>query len=116
MSTWGDGNFDSDFACDYLTEIVYYILASIKKCLDELNTNDICGNASLMPGVDILLTLAKVYPNVVISILEDEDIQEWQNRYLRVFDKRNDHINTPQRRAIIVQSFSDLIELIGNER
>jgi hypothetical protein len=115
MSKWGDGNFDSDYACDYLTGIIYKLLESIQKCLTELPTNDICSDAMLMPAVDILFTLGKTYPHAVIHTLVDEPIDEWRNQCLSYFDKVSDGEQHTARRAIIVETFDNLQKLIEDE-
>jgi hypothetical protein len=115
MSTWGNGNLDSDFACDYLKGIIYKLLESIRKCLTELPTNDICGNAVLMPAVDILITLGKAYPHAVIHTLSDEPIEDWQKQYLTAFDNDSDNDERSERRAVIVETFYNLQKLIENE-
>jgi hypothetical protein len=116
MSIWGVDNFDSDFAGDYLGEIVHKIIETIKDCLHKPDRDAyICGEARLMPGVDILVTLAKAYPREVISILEDEPVAEWRRQYLRIFDEQSDNWlddEKPERRAVIDETFSKLQSII----
>ena len=116
MSRWGDGNFEADFANDYLTDVVYNILDSIHKCLGEIIENDICGDASLMPAVDILVTLGTAYPHVVVPMLEDENIDDWRTKYLSIFDSRNDKVDRSGRRTVVVQTFTNLENLVESNK
>lgn len=116
MSTWGEGNFESDFACDYLTEVVFNVIKKIKGCFDELKQEDsMCGEAILMPSVDLLITLAKAYPDVVEPLIEDEPITTWESDYLAIFDEQFNQADEQfrnRRRYVIVETFYKLKKLI----
>lgn len=116
MSRWGEGIFEADSPCDYLTIIVRQIVDKIHNCIDG-ETNRImgaafCGETFFMPSVDILLTFTKAYPDVMISLLDELPISEWRVWYLKVFDDDNsEYINnqfTRDRRKIIVETFAEL--------
>lgn len=118
MSTWGEQNFDNDFASDFLWDILLQLLDSINTCLYSIEETEIyqCGEANLMPACDLLLTLGKAYPNIVAPFLEDKPINEWRDSYLKIFDKELEqtddlHYKT-KRRNVIVNTFSELIALL----
>jgi hypothetical protein len=117
MSRWGEDNFDADFASDYLTEILYKLLETINECLDTSRDIDLfyCGEDKLMPACDILVTLGKAYPQIVVRFLEDKPIAAWRDKYLKVFDEKAIQVMDEDfkqgRRKVITTTFSDLINL-----
>ena len=74
------------------------------------------GEAKLMPAVDITITIWEKY-GVGVGELEVEEVIEWRNQYLKIFDLVIDQYTPKQdykleRRNVIVQTFNRLEELV----
>jgi len=114
MARWGEGNFDNDFALDFLAEVVQNLLEDILFCVGPENHSLFCGETRLMPAIDILVTLGRAYPYIVGVKLSDQPINEWKKTYLRMFEERSDMDDEDQaRRTIIAETFSNLEELVS---
>jgi hypothetical protein len=120
MSRWGEDNFDSDCASDYLTGILLKLEGSINECLSLSKDIDIFnfGEARLMPACELLVTLGKAYPQIVVPFLEDKPIADWRDKYLKVFDEKAGDVMDKdfkqERRKIIAATFSDLIGMYNS--
>jgi hypothetical protein len=120
MSRWGEGIFNCDGASDYLQELVVQIEKSITDCIndqDEMSLSPVTrGGDILMPAVDILRTLTKEYPNVILHMVKEMPVAQWREWYLDAFDSQPPDVVNPDftkiQRELIVKSFKELESII----
>ncbi len=116
MSRWGEGNFDNDLASDVLFFIVWGLVDRINECLEDDERNKLlCGETEVVPSVDILLTLAKAYPDILLRSFADLPISSWKKKYLHIFETESEnptHKFQIERSLIIQETFSQLEELV----
>ena len=91
MSRWDEGNFDTDLAPEILLSIVFQLVDRVEKCLENDNRDRLfCGETEVMPSMDILLTLSKTYPEILLPELRNLPITDWKKQYLDIFEKQID--------------------------
>jgi hypothetical protein len=113
MGTWGPGNFDNDYAWDWLRMEVQSPL--VKRIEEILANPTLCewdedGEAVLMPAVHVLILLHEKLGGTPV---EETDVIRWKKTYLEVFDKTfhtaggsSDFM--AERRAVISSTFDKL--------
>lgn len=113
MGTWGEGNFDSDGARDYLNEVVVSFIGRIETCLadEELSRLDEDGESILMPSVEILALLCEQFR---ARPPEESRVKEWKEKYLQIYDEEIDGLEPApgykeERRKAIEATFDRLI-------
>lgn len=119
MSRWGEDNFDNDLSSDVLFFIVWRLVDRINRCLEYDKRDKLfCGETEVMPSVDILLTLAKAYPDILLRTFEDLPISDWKKKYLNIFETQSEvPMNNKfqaERRLIIQETFLQLETLVEN--
>jgi hypothetical protein len=122
MSRWGEEIFNSDGASDYLQTLVRQIEKSINDCIKDQEENSLGpafrGGEILMPAVDILRTLTKEYPDVILHMVEEMPIAQWREWYLDAFDSQPPDLVNPDfrklQRELIVKSFKELESMVEN--
>ena len=116
MSTWDVGNFDNDMAGEVLVGVVFQLVKIIQDCLADEDGAIMCGETDLMPSVDILLTLGKNYPDIVLPALKEYPLVEWKKKYLDIFDRYSEITRDKEfmtaRRPVVVQTFTELETLV----
>lgn len=119
MGTWGPGNFDSDYALDFLSTEVRRHVTTIDGIMADAEAFQLDEDAEsvLMPTVAILVLLCKhchaLLPRAV-------NVQDWQTRYLAMYDRDIDGLEPKpdfkaQRRAVIIDTFERL-QVLNHER
>ena len=122
MSRWGEEIFNCDGASDYLQTLVRQIEKSINDCIEDQGERSLSpvtrGGDILMPAVDILRTLTKEYPEVILHMVEEMPIAQWREWYLDVFDSQSPDLVNPEfrklQREYIVESFTELESIVEN--
>lgn len=113
MSRWGEENFDSDSARSYLEEILQQLVETLEKEFELKKAGKILGESDIMPCIDIILTLAKGYPDFVPYWIQEYPISKWKTSYLKIFDEE-DEVPDDERRAVIVRTFNELEIILEN--
>ena len=122
MGTWGPGNFDSDWALDYLGHLTDGLERYIQSILDHQPQGpgdyyqaslDELGESRLMPSVAILITLHETFGG---GVPRPETVAGWRDRYLRIYDAEIDQLAPgpgfkEQRRQVIADTFARLYDL-----
>jgi hypothetical protein len=115
MGTWGAGNFDSDYALDFLDTEVQRHVDAIERIFadDELFQLDEDAEAVLVPSVFILSLLCE---HCRAHLPATSDVAQWKARYLAMYDQQIDAMEaTPgfkdERRFVIAATFDRLAAL-----
>jgi hypothetical protein len=117
MGTWGAGNFDSDYALDFLDAEVRRHVEAIEGIFadDELFQLDEDAEAVLIPNVFILGLLCE---HCRAHLPATIDVGSWKARYLAMFDREIDGLEPApgfkdERRFVIAATFDRLAALSG---
>jgi len=112
MGTWGEGNFDSDGAMDYVGELTRQLAARIEEVLSDENSRSIDeeGEAVIVPSVEILSLLTE---RCQAPPPKPSNVADWRTRYLAVYDDEAPGFYPEpefqaERRAIIEATFATL--------
>ena len=114
MGTFGPGNFQNDGALDYVAELAVQLVERINDSLQGRKANpDELGETVLVPSVDILRLLCA---HCSAPVPEKTTIQAWKDKYLHIWNSRIDATHPApgykeERRAVIVQTFDNLLQL-----
>lgn len=115
MGTFGEGNFDSDGALDYVNDLVNRLAATVTQCLadEDRSALDEEGETIVVPSVDIIALLCAHCSAVPPK---EELVIQWRERYLRLYDEQIDALDPKagykvKRRAVIEQTFDRLVHL-----
>jgi hypothetical protein len=112
MGTWGAGNFDSDNALDYMSEVEEELIDKIEARLADEEGFDISedGDGVVMPTLEMLSVL---HEHCRLGLPEVDTVRDWKERYLAFFDDQIDGYD-PQpgykeaRRTMIEATFMKL--------
>jgi predicted RNase H-like nuclease (RuvC/YqgF family) len=114
MGTWGAGNFESDGALDFLSDLMTRLTNTINTCFNDGKADlDEGGEEELMPSVAIIKLLAE---KCRATPPETDVVESWRKRYLQIYDEQIDDLRPnleykTERRKIIDTTFTDLIDL-----
>jgi len=114
LGTWGPGNFENDYALDYLSDIVAQLVRDIEDSFEGTKADpDELGEAVLVPSVAILILLCE---HCHATSPRKEVVREWKHKYLQNWDAYIDQLHPKpdfklQRREIINATFDRLAEL-----
>jgi hypothetical protein len=115
MGTWGAGNFDSDYALDFLDSEVQRQLDTIERIFadDELFQLDEDAEAVLLPSVFILCLLCE---HCHAHLPASHDVAQWKACYLAMYDRQITAMEAApgfqdERRFVIAATFDRLAEL-----
>ncbi len=127
MGTWGPGNFDSDDAVDYLSEVIRGFVDTVEQLFTQRRASlDDQGEGRLMPTVEMIGVLCDWCqggpPAIrVVTPPRPRVIRRWKQQYLEIYDEQIDGLLLPgkegfgpERRAHIVRTF-DRLELLATE-
>jgi len=113
MGTWDAGNFDNDYALDYVGNLIDHLTNTINSCFDEDNADlDEGGEGELMPSVVIINLLSE---HCGSAPPKPDVIESWRERYLTIYDDQiDDLVPDPdykvKRRQVIADTYSDLLK------
>jgi hypothetical protein len=127
MGTWGAGNFDNDTAMDHLYEVAQPLVEQIERFLADptlMDHNppdgDTLGDVA-MANIELLCRIAGSTRDPAYAIRggmlpPPETVEEWKSRFLAAWDVCIDGYSPrggykEQRRAVIVATFDQLLEL-----
>jgi hypothetical protein len=127
MGTWGPGNFDSDQAMDYVSEVVDGFVETVEQQFAQGRASlDDQGEGRLMPTVEMIGVLCdwcQGGPHAIRVVAPPDPgvVRRWRQRYLEIYDEQidgllqpgKDHFG-PERRAHIVRTF-DRLELLATD-
>src|SRR5947199_521229 len=109
MGSWGDDNFANDGARDYLSLLAAKLVATITEIYrdDDRLALEEDGEAMFMPSVELLALMCERYG---ATPPKPATIEQWQERYLRLFDETVEGYNAEpefqaSRRRRIEQTF-----------
>ena len=122
MGTWGPGNFENDYALDYLDMVQRGLENYVQAILDHRPTSpgdypqaslDELGESRLVPTVAVMTVLHEALGG---CLPRPETVADWGDRYLRVYDAEIDGLGAApefkeQRRRVIAETFRRLSEL-----
>ena len=127
MGTWGPGNFDSDDAVDYLSEIIRGFVDTVEQLFAQGRASlDDQGEGRLMPTVEtigVLCDWCQGGPPAIRVVAPPGPgvVRRWRHRYLEMYDEEIDGLLLlgkeqfgPERRAHIVRTF-DRLELLATD-
>jgi hypothetical protein len=124
MGTWGPGNFDSDEAVDYLSEVVRGFVDTVEQLFTQGRASlDDRGEGRLMPTVEMVSVLCDWCGDAsairVVAPPRPEVVRRWKQQYLEIYDEQIDGLLpsegfAPERRAHIVRTF-DRLELLATD-
>jgi hypothetical protein len=117
MGTWGAGNFDSDYALDFLDAEVRRHVDTIEGIFadEERFQLDEDAEAVLVPSVFILSLLCE---HCRAHLPASVHVAEWKARYLAMYDREIDGLAPApgfkdERRCVIAATFDRLAALSG---
>jgi hypothetical protein len=115
MPTWGEDNFATDGARDYLSLLAAKLVATVTEIVrdDERLGLDEDGESMFMPSVELLALLCERY---AATPPKPASVQQWRDRYLEVFDETVDQYHRDpafqaNRRKVIEKTFRWLLSL-----
>ena len=117
MGTWGEGNFDSDGALDYLGELTESLVGTVEEVFADKDRLSLDEDAEgvIMPVVAILSMLCK---NCNAAPPKEKTVLKWHKKYLQVYDRQIDGLlidpKSPYkkaRRKVIDNTFKELEKL-----
>lgn len=119
MGIWGPGNFDSDDAVDYLSEVIRDFVDTVEQWFAQGRASlDDQGEGRLMPTVEMISVLCdwcRGGPPAIRVVAPPRPgvVQRWKQRYLEIYDAQIDALLpregfAPERRAHIVRTFDRL--------
>jgi hypothetical protein len=118
MGTWGSGNFDSDDAVDYLSEVIRGFVDTVEQLFAQGRASlDDQGEGRLMPTVEMISVLCDWCRGAsairVVAPPRPGVVWRWKQRYLEIYDEQIDDLLpsegfAPERRAHIVRTFDRL--------
>jgi hypothetical protein len=113
MGTWGAGNFENDYALDYLGELMDQLVSTVEECFEEEDGADLDegGEERLMPSVAIMTLLSREFG---AHPPKAEVVARWKKRYLKIYDDQIDGLDPSDdfksdRRKTIEETFDSLI-------
>jgi hypothetical protein len=96
MGIWGPGNFDSDDAVDYLSEVIRDFVDTVEQWFAQGRASlDDQGEGRLMPTVEMISVLCDWCrggpPAIrVVAPPRPGEVQRWKQRYLEIYDAQID--------------------------
>jgi hypothetical protein len=114
MGTWGEGNFSSDGALDFVGDLIDQLAGTIDSCFDNDNADlDEGGEDELMPSVFIIRLLSEYCGT---APPKPGVIEPWRERYLAIYDEQIDDLDPDpeykvKRREVIAETFENLLKL-----
>ena len=127
MGTWGPGNFDSDDAVDYLSEVIGGFVGNVEQWFAQGRASlDDQGEGRLMPTVEMISVLCDWCtggpPAIrVVAPPRPGLVRRWKQQYLEIYDAQIDGLLPPggdsfgpERRAHIVRTF-DRLEVLATD-
>jgi hypothetical protein len=123
MGTWGPGNFDSDDAVDYVSEVIGGFVDSVERWFAQGRASlDDEGEGRLMPTVEMISVLCdwcRGGPPAIRVIAPPRPgvVRRWKQQYLEIYDEQIGDLLAsegfaPERRAHIVRTF-DRLEVLA---
>ena len=123
MGTWGPGNFDSDDAVDYVSEVVRGFVGTVEQWFAQGRANmEDQGEGRLMPTVEMISVLCdwcRGGPPAIRMVAPPRPgvIRQWKQQYLEIYDEQIGDLLpregfAPERRAHIVRTF-DRLEVLA---
>lgn len=105
MGTWSSDNFGNDGACDYLAEVVDYLLQTLKPPIDFLEIDEVMASAEML--------LAICQRCGVAGQLRDLNVDSLKEKVFEVYDTEIDDYHPEpnhkrDRREIINRTFEEL--------
>jgi hypothetical protein len=121
MGDWGPGNFESDSALDMLAFWIKVLVNKIEETFEKDLPGTVysgSGDSGIVANIDIILTLCKTYD--MYPQIEPEQLARWKQEYIATYDNFIGYATgkfplsefASQRRAIIVNTFDQLYELV----
>ena len=109
MKIYGSGFFDNERAD--LTGKVYIrlCLEEVEKAVNFLDSDDPC--QYLLAELDILLTLAKKFPDDVFTKVKKENLKKWEDKYFNWFNRNFEKIPEKYREEIQINAKKLFLEL-----
>jgi hypothetical protein len=115
MHTWGEDNFANEGARDYLALLSAKLVATISEIFVDAErlALDEDGESMFMPSVELLALLCERYD---VTPPKPSSVQQWQEKYLRVYDASIDKYSPDrrfrvERRKVIEKTFRWLMSL-----
>jgi hypothetical protein len=119
MGVWGAGNFANDEALDYAHELVDTMIEQVEATIASEHGMEPDEPVSfcLMCNIELMWLIGK---HAGLSMPEVNTVRGWKEKYLAVWDEYIDGLDPKpgfkaERRAIIVKSFDQLIELCWSQ-
>ncbi|MBY8982618.1 MAG: DUF4259 domain-containing protein [Candidatus Lokiarchaeota archaeon] len=114
MGTWGPGNFENDYALDYINEVIDKYIKEIEDLFNDEYAADLdeLGEGVLIPNVVIITAIIE---NTAGYIYKDI-VKKWKEKYLNIYDSQIDVLGAKEeykikRRKIIEETFEKLEDL-----
>jgi hypothetical protein len=125
MGTWGPGNFDSDDAVDYLSEVIRSFVDTVEQWFAQGRASlDDQGEGRLMPTVEMITVLCdwcRGGPPAIRVVAPPSPgvVRRWKQQYVKIYDAQIGALLpregfAPERRATIVRTF-DRLEVLATE-
>ena len=115
MGTWGSGNFDSDTAADFLSELVASIVSKLETAMsgDDVSLEPDEWEGTTVPCTVELLALLARQRWVGVTLPLPATVAAWSTRYLAIWDAAIDELGPgpdwkSERRAVLVRTFDEL--------
>ncbi|MFD7307736.1 DUF4259 domain-containing protein [Promicromonospora sp. NPDC059942] len=118
MGTWGPGNFDDDAAADHLSRLTDQLATEVAEAMagDRVRMEpDEYWGVAVPANLELLAVLARLdYVGVLLP--EVATLETWKSTFLEVWDGAIDGLEPSAafkeaRRAVLVRTFDDLVEL-----
>ncbi len=117
MGTWGEGNFQSDGAMDFVASVTGRWEAEVQRALGlgrstrTLHLDQL--EDYVMPRVGLLLALAR---EGIDAPPEPTKVRAWRDRYLAIWDREVKTLGPARgyarkRRAVLARTFEELLRL-----
>lgn len=115
MGTWGTGHFENDDAGQFLDAVIQQLHMAVEDCLSPNNLGsetflEYHGNATMMPALDVLITLCERYS--IHPQLDEQTVYHWKAAFLQRYDDTVHNAYPaqyiPDRRHLIEQTFNKL--------
>ena len=123
MGTWGPGNFDSDDAVDYVSEVIRGFVGTVEQWFAQGRANlDDQGEGRLMPTVEMISVLCdwcRGGPPAIRVVAPPRPgvVRRWKQQYLEIYDEQIGDLLpregfAAERHAHIVRTF-DRLEVLA---
>lgn len=118
MGTWGPGNFDDDTAADHLSRLTDQLATEVAEAMagDPVGVEpDEYWGVAVPANLELLALIARTH-YVGVLLPEVATVEAWKTKFLEIWDGSIDGLEPSPafkeaRRAVLVRTFDDLIEL-----